>query len=68
MLPNILEPEISDGAEDINMRIRFGVDYAKSARIVKDNDHVVVVAGTKTQTGSTNTVRIVEVTPTMDGL
>ena len=47
--------------EDVNARVKYGVDYAKARGMVKQGDAVIIVTGWQKGSGFTNTMRIVYV-------
>ena len=52
---------LSDWMEDVNARVKFGIDYAKARGMVKKGDSVIIVTGWQKGSGFTNTMRIVYV-------
>jgi len=48
-----------DWMDDVNARVKYGVDYAKSRGMVKTGDAVIIVTGWQKGSGFTNTQRIV---------
>lgn len=49
-------------------RLKYATEYGKSLQILADGDNIVAVTGWSVATGATNTVRIVKVSPNMEGL
>lgn len=47
--------------DDVNARVKYGVDYAKARGMVKTGDAVIIVTGWQKGSGFTNTQRIVTV-------
>lgn len=45
--------------EDVNARVKYGVDYAKSRGMIKSGDAVIIITGWQKGSGFTNTQRIV---------
>ncbi|ODN04873.1 Pyruvate kinase [Orchesella cincta] len=52
---------MSDWMEDVNARVKYGVDYAKSRGMIKSGDAIIIVTGWQKGSGFTNTMRIVHV-------
>lgn len=50
---------LADWMEDVNARVKHGVDYAKSRGMIKTGDAVIIVTGWQKGSGFTNTQRIV---------
>jgi len=44
--------------EDVDRRVKLGVDYAKKSGMVKSGDAVIIVTGWQKGSGYTNTCRI----------
>lgn len=51
----------ADWMEDVNARVKYGVDYAKTRGMVNSGDAVIVVTGWQKGSGYTNTMRIIYV-------
>ncbi|VDD80429.1 unnamed protein product [Mesocestoides corti] len=47
-------------ADDVNRRIACAIEHGRKIGLLADRDHIVVVAGWKSDPGTTNTVRIVQ--------
>jgi len=54
-------PVVSDWMEDVNARVKYGIDYAKARGMVSKGDSVIIVTGWQKGSGFTNTMRIVYV-------
>jgi len=52
---------LEDWMDDVNERVKYGVDYAKNRGMVKTGDAVIIVTGWQKGSGYTNTMRIVYV-------
>lgn len=57
-LNNFLEPKPADWIEDVDRRVKFGVEFGKKCNFIKTGDALVVVTGWKEGSGFTNTMRI----------
>ncbi|KAG0246377.1 pyruvate kinase [Mortierella sp. GBAus27b] len=53
------EPKVEDWQEDVDNRLRFGIDQALSHGLLKSGQPVVVIQGFRSGYGNTNTMRIV---------
>jgi len=51
----------SDWMEDVDLRVRFGVEHAKSRGMVSPGDPIIVITGWQKGSGFTNTMRIIYV-------
>ena len=54
----VSEKPLSSWVEDIDKRMQFGIDYGKSSGFITGGDAMVIVSGSKTGAGFTNTVKI----------
>ena len=62
LLPYLFDqPKIDDWAKDVDRRIQAGIDLGKKLSIIKSGDAIIVVTGWKEGSGSTNTMRIINV-------
>jgi len=52
---------LPDWMEDVNARVRHGLDYAKKRGMVKTGDAIITLTGWQKGSGYTNTMRIVYV-------
>jgi len=50
-----------DWMEDVDARVQFAIDFGKRSNFISSGDNVVVITGWKKGSGSSNTVRILEV-------
>jgi len=53
------EPKVADWQEDVDARLRYGMDQAIQVGLLKTGDSVVVIQGFRSGYGNTNTMRIV---------
>jgi pyruvate kinase len=51
----------SDWMEDVDLRVKFGVEHAKSRGMVAPGDPIIVITGWQKGSGFTNTMRIIYV-------
>jgi len=54
-------PIIGDWMEDVNERVKHGVEYAKKRGMIKVGEPIIVLTGWKAGSGFTNTMRIIKV-------
>lgn len=50
---------VQDWMEDVDGRVKFGVNFAKQRGMVKSGDPIIIVTGWQKGSGFTNTMRIV---------
>lgn len=49
-------------------RIRFAVEFGKMENIMRNGDTVVVISGWNVESGSTNTIKIITVSDSMEAI
>ncbi|KAG0325581.1 Pyruvate kinase, partial [Podila horticola] len=53
------EPKVADWQEDVDNRLRWGMDQAIKEGLIKTGQTVIVIQGFRSGYGNTNTMRIV---------
>merc|ERR1712183_959874 len=62
-IPLLYEAPRPDGAwmDDVDARVQYAIDFGKKSKFIASGDNVVVITGWRQGSGSSNTVRILQV-------
>ncbi|XP_063706535.1 pyruvate kinase-like isoform X2 [Culicoides brevitarsis] len=53
------EPALDDWLKDVDVRVKYGIDFGKTRGFLKTGDPICIVTGWKQGSGFTNTMRII---------